>query len=132
MSRHGDSALVTIASGSALTAALALDSISGVSQDDNVVPQKIGMRLGGLIMPAAWTAANLTFQVSADGIAFADLHDKYDNEIVVTVTANNAYLFDLADWITFPWLKIRSGTSAVPVNQTASRGLTLLLRATGV
>jgi len=132
MSRHGNSATVSIASGAALTAALNLDMLSGVSQDDNVVSQKLGMRLGGIIMPSAWTAASLTFQVSADGTNFFDLHDKYDSEVAVTVTANNSYLLDLADWITFPYLKIRSGTSAAPVNQAATRSLILLLRATGV
>ena len=132
MSRHGDYAAATIASGAALTGALALDSISNVSQDGNVAPQKLGMRLGGIIMPSAWTVAGLSFQVSADGVNFFDLHDKYDSEITVPVVANTAYLLDIADWITLPYLKIRSGTSAVPVNQAASRTLTLLLRATGV
>jgi hypothetical protein len=132
MSRHGNSATVTIASGAALTAALNLDTLSGVAQDDSVVSQKLGMRLGGIIMPSAWTAANLTFQVSADGTNFFDLHDKYDNEIAVTVAASSGYLLDLADWMTFPYLKIRSGTAAAPVNQAATRNLVLLLRATGV
>jgi len=132
MSRHGNSATVTIASGTAITSVLTLDTIAGVAQDYSAAPQKTGMRLGGLIMPSAWTAANLTFQVSADGVSFVDLHDKYDNEVVVTVTANNGYLLDLADWITLPYLKIRSGTSAAPVNQVANRSLILLLRATGV
>lgn len=132
MSRHGNSAIITIASGTALSSALSLDVISGVPQNDSVAPQKVGMRLGGLMMPSAWTSAALTFQASADGVTFADLHDKYDNEITLTVSANNAYVLDLADWVTLPYLKIRSGTSAVPVNQSALRSLTLLLRATGV
>lgn len=132
MSRHGNSATISIASGSALSGAISLDTISGVPETYNAVSQKLGMRLGGIIMPAAWTAASLTFQVSADGVTFNDLRDKYDSEIAVTVNANNAYLLDLADWITFPWLKIHSGTSATPVNQAATRTLTLLLRATGV
>jgi hypothetical protein len=132
MSRHGNFATVTLNSGTALTAALALDTLSGVNENFQAVSQKQGMRLGGLIMPSAWTAASLSFQISADGVSFNDLRDKYDNEIVVTVTANNAYLFDLADWITFPFLKIRSGTAAAPINQAATRSLTLLLRATGV
>lgn len=132
MSRHGNSAAVVIANGAAITGALNLDTLSGVAQDGAVTPQKVGMRLGGLIMPASWTAASLTFQISADGVNFVDLRDKYDNEVTVTVAANMGYLLDLVDWVTLPYLKIRSGTAAAPVNQLASRTLTLLLRATGV
>lgn len=132
MSRHGNYATVTISSGTALTSALTLDTISGVTETFNAMSQKLGMRLGGIIMPSAWTAANLTFQVSADGISFHDLRDKYDAEVMVSVSANNGYVLDLADWLTLPYLKIRSGTAAAPVNQAATRTLTLLLRATGV
>ncbi|MEJ0062403.1 MAG: hypothetical protein WDO70_04180 [Alphaproteobacteria bacterium] len=132
MSRHGNYATATISSGASITGALNLDAISGVAEAGQAVSQKLGMRLGGIVMPAAWTAAGLTFQVSADGTSFFDLRDKNDNEVTMTVSAGKAYLLDLADWVTVPWIKIRSGASASAVNQGADRTLTLLLRATGV
>jgi hypothetical protein len=132
MSRHGNFATAIITTGTALSAAINLDTAAGVPENMQSISQRVGMRLGGIIMPPAWTAASLSFQISADGVTFADLRDRFDTEITATVTANNAYLFDLVDWVTFPWLRIRSGTAVTPVNQVASRTLTLLLRATGV
>lgn len=132
MSRHGNFATATITNGTALTGALNLDILANVPQDFAVTAQKQGMRLGGIIMPAGWTAANLTFQISADGVSFVNMYDKYGSEVVVAVAAGQGHVLDFADYITLPWLKIRSGTAATPVNQAADRSLTLLLRATGV
>lgn len=104
---------VTIDAGSALSAAVDLD----------------GVALVGIQMPASWTAANLTFQVSADGVTYADLYNQSGSEVVVTAAANRYIALDPTLFQGIRRLKIRSGTSGTPVNQAASRTLLLVTRA---
>lgn len=80
-------------------------------------------------MPAAWDAADLTFQVSLDGVTYSDLYDAYGSEYVVRASASRAILLNPVDFIGVRYLKVRSGTGAVPVNQTAARSITLTLLA---
>lgn len=86
-----------------------------------------------LIMPAAWTAANLTFQGSIDGDNFYDIYDQAGNEFAVPAAASR-YIggLDALCFGSFNYFKIRSGTSSVPVNQAADRVIRTVLRnATG-
>lgn len=80
-----------------------------------------GKRAVGLQMPAAWTAANLTFFVSLDGVTFQELYDGQGNEYTVIANAANYILLDPSVFGSFLWFKIQSGTTASPVNQAASR-----------
>lgn len=83
----------------------------------------------GLIMPAAWTAAALTFQASIDGDNFYDLYDQAGNEFNVPAAASRHIGgLDALAFGSFNYLKIRSGTAATPVNQGAARAITLILR----
>lgn len=87
----------------------------------------------GLIMPSAWTAAAITFQVAAamsNGAIspFGNLHD--DTGAEVTILAANVApdraitisSFMISNGLR-PWryIKIRSGTFVAPVAQTAER-----------
>lgn len=76
-------------------------------------------------LPAAWTAANLSFQVSADGVTWADLYDRDGQEYVAQAAAGRAILLPITDFVGIRHLKIRSGAAAAPVNQGAARTLTL-------
>lgn len=103
---------VTIAGGASLSGAIDLAT----------------QRLAGIAMPAAWTAANLTFQASTDGETFNDLYDWLGGEYTVQVGGPARHLqLPLADFLGLRHLRIRSGTAAAPVNQAASRTLTLVL-----
>lgn len=82
-------------------------------------------RLIAIQFPAAWTAAVLTFQVSMDGITYTDLYDSLGNEISVVVAANHGVALDVTLFAGWEFLKIRSGTGAVAVNQAADRALLL-------
>jgi hypothetical protein len=104
---------VTIASGA---------SLSGAARLPN------GHCLVGIVMPAAWTAANLTFQASEDGAAYANLYDKNGTEITVTAAASRYIELSPSDWCAVPFLKVRSGTAASAVNQAAARTITLVTR----
>ncbi len=82
----------------------------------------------GLIMPAAWDAADITFQVSYDGVKYVNLYDKTGAEAVYKTDAGAGIQigdFDLAPW---KYIKIRSGTVAVPVNQTDEREIQVVMK----
>ena len=110
-----NTATVTIASGAAgLSAAVFLGA---------KVPMAIDM-------PAGWVAASLTFQGSSDGVTYSDVHDEFGVEYVVVPVAGKRATIPPMDAMRLgPYIKIRSGTAAVPVNQTAERLLTVTTRA---
>lgn len=87
-----------------------------------------GVTLVGIQMPSAWDAANLTFQVSVDGSTFANLYDQAGSEVTVNASAGRYIVVDHLTFLGIRYLKVRSGTSAAPVNQTASRVLTVVVR----
>ena len=86
-----------------------------------------GYPIKGIIMPASWDTANLTFQASVDGTNWFNLYDDNGNEVVIQAAANRAIAIDsyAGSLAPFRYLKIQSGTSATPVNQTANRVLTV-------
>lgn len=84
-------------------------------------------RLFGIVMPAAWTAANLTFSVSVDGITYNNLVDDGGAEVTVTAAASQFIVMsNPPKWFGIRWLKVRSGTSATPVNQGADRIISIV------
>lgn len=83
--------------------------------------------LFALIMPAAWTAAVLTFSGSYDGTTFYNLYDETGTEISFTVDASRYVLISApAKFMGLKRLKVRSGTAGAAVNQAAERAITLL------
>ena len=106
-----------------------------------------GLRPHAVQIPATWTAANLTFQVASaltyavdsddlsgydagdDTSTWSNLYDAAGNEYVVVVSSAGSYIIlDPAAFDTVRYLKIRSGTASVPVNQAETRVLTLIAR----
>jgi hypothetical protein len=81
--------------------------------------------LAGIVMPAAWTAAVMTFDVSADNATFVPL--KYAGaEVSLTVAASEGHSVDTSVFLGWRYLKVRSGTFATTVNQAAARTITLI------
>lgn len=76
-----------------------------------------------IVMPAAWDAADLTFQVSDDGgTTFRNLYWDWGPEMVVDAAA--ARVIELSPFVLMhhiDQIKVRSGTAGVPVAQTADR-----------
>jgi hypothetical protein len=102
---------VTISSGASLAAA-------GLDIQDRAIV--------GIDMPAAWTTANLTFQTSDDNSTFQDLYDETGSEYTVTAApARNIVLVNSLP-MGHRYVKVRSGTSASAVVQTADRVLKVL------
>lgn len=91
--------------------------------------------LVGIVMPAAWTAADLTFQGSVDGTTFDELTAS-DLTAAGTVATLQVHSPAAAQFIGLDpaklrgvnQLKVRSGTSGTPVAQGADRVLTLIVR----
>jgi len=96
-------------------------------------PINLGAKvLCAIIMPAAWTAAALTFQASDDGgNTWYSVYDDQGNEVTIASAAVNAssrISMDPSNFAGIDFIKIRSGTTAAPVNQGAACTLTLVAR----
>ena len=104
---------VTIANGESLSTAANLDRLA----------------LVGIVLPSSWTAASLTFQAceTYDG-TYVDLYDTGGTEVECQAVASRWIAIAPQDFLSARYLKVRSGTSAVPVNQGAARTITLVLR----
>ena len=87
-----------------------------------------GTTLAGYIMPASWTAADITFQVSVDGTNFYNLYDQYGNEVRHTVSTSRFVALTPSDMAGVRYVKFRSGTSGSAVTQGSSRAITLVAR----
>jgi len=82
-------------------------------------------------MPAQWTPANLSFQMSNDGVVFEDLFDAVGKEIMVNVMPGTVARLS-GNWVTAPaYLRFRSGTRDRPVVQAADRVFGVTLQETG-
>lgn len=79
-------------------------------------------RLVAIQMPAAWTAANLTFQGSMDGATYCDMYDNSGTEVNIPAGASQ---YILIPDLKAAWIKVRSGTTGTPVNQGADRVIQL-------
>lgn len=88
-----------------------------------------GKTLVGIWMPANWTAADLTFQASPDGGAsWGELQDGANNAIDLKIAASEFIQIDPTKWRGVRSIKVRSGTSGSPVNQTDAMAISLLIR----
>lgn len=101
------------------------------------------LQLGGavpcaLVLPAAWTAANITFLGSVDGINYGAIFDgdagsESEYKLTTTYTAqaggeNRAIPMNPDRFQGYNYIKLRSGTQAVAVAQGAARTIQVGLR----
>ena len=99
-------------------------SISSVAK----LSEAVHWHVVGVEVPAAWTAAVLTFQSSHDGTTYQDVHTESAEYSITALQGTNIGLNpDRLDHALF--IKVRSGTSSSPVAQGADRVVQLLLRA---
>jgi hypothetical protein len=85
----------------------------------------------GFVAPAAWTAAALNAEVSVDGVTWSTA--AYDSAGAAvgswsSITAGAGYAFDLNGMIPWRYIRLRSGTSGVPVAQGADRVFSVIQR----
>lgn len=114
MKRNVKAETATIANGESLSDAVAIGSGS----------------VAALHLPAAWTAAALTFQGSVDGgVTYGNIYDDGVERTIASasIVASRILSLDQRDWEGFTHIKIRSGTAATPVNQGAARAILVAL-----
>jgi len=88
-----------------------------------------GHVLVAIQMPSTWTAADLTFQVSLDGVTFNNLYDSTGAEVAIKAAASQVVAIkDPALMWHSGKIKLRSGTAALAVDQTAARAIKLATR----
>lgn len=82
-----------------------------------------------ITMPAGWTPANLTFQISSDGNGYNDIYDVHGKPITVNVVPGSAVRVPI-EWSTMlGFLKLRSGTRDFPVEQEERREFAVAIEA---
>lgn len=106
----------------------ALDVVIALNGNLSGAAELKGSALVGIVMPAAWDTANLTFQASYDGTTYNNVYDSSGNEVTVTAAASRFIQISPAAWSSVAYLKVRSGTSGTPVTQTAARTIKLVVR----
>lgn len=74
-----------------------------------------------LTMPARWSDAVVTFQLSTDGIGFNDLYDSDGREIAIPVIGGAAYLVPAYFAGAIAFIKFRSGSTSRPITQAEQR-----------
>ena len=87
--------------------------------------------LVGMMMSAGWDAASMTFQISFDnGVTWQNLWDDSGNEVTLAPTSPAGKYMALSPdpYGGIEFIKVRSGTSGSPVNQTADRDISLITR----
>jgi hypothetical protein len=97
------------------------ESLSGAVDLDELVPVRIDM-------PATWTAASLTFQVSDDNSTFRNLYDATVEVRATSAAASVAIALDPILFAATRYIKVRSGTSGTPVSQGGARTVTIIAR----
>jgi len=84
-----------------------------------------GDQLVRITMPADWTIAPLTVQLSTDGQFFNDVFHADGRELQLTVTAGAAIIVPADVSMAIAFIKLRSGTREHPVPQPAERKFAL-------
>ena len=89
----------------------------------------LGFPLVGILMPAAWTAADITLKAAPDAAAnVASVYDEAGTEINLKGAASQLIAIPLTKLTGLRYVQVRSGTAALAVNQAANRVLGLVVR----
>jgi hypothetical protein len=70
-----------------------------------------------ITVPQEYTKANMSFQVSSDGIGYNDLYDTQGNEITIVAKPDSGIVIGERWGRVFGFIKLRSGTASHPVKQ---------------
>jgi len=107
-----------IISGPAIASGQSLSSVLDLSQKTTGIKR--------ITLPAQWSSAWLTFQISQDGAVYSDLYWPTGGLVVVTVVPGSTIVTDPAVWGA-AFFKFRSGSPTNPIVQTATRNFTCVV-----
>ena len=107
-----DTKTATIANGASLSDAVDLTGLSVI----------------GIVMPATWTTATLSFQGSHDGSTYQELKDEFDTLLSYNPLVACNRSVDPTHLLPWRYIKVRSGTAASAVNQGGARIITFIVR----
>ena len=112
----------------AMTVLTATIAAGGSLSNAALIPDDHELRR--IIVPAGWTLAPLTFQLSVDDISYNDVFDQSGREMQYPITPGTVVIIELKFRIVGSYLKLRSGTREHPVTQPAARafGLGLVIK----
>lgn len=85
----------------------------------------------GFITPPVWTTAAIDIEVSPDNVTwFSNMYDSSGvvTGIYLTPVVSSGYTVDALALIPYRYIRFRSGTTAVPVNQAAARTISVITR----
>ena len=82
----------------------------------------------GVITDSAWDTNAMTFQASADGTNFFNLHNAGTEISFAGVTASKYNIIDPALMMGVRAIKVRSGTGAAAVNQVGDTVVTIVIK----
>lgn len=85
----------------------------------------------GFVTPTVWTAAALTLEVSLDNVTWISTIFNSTSTAAGSypaITVSSGYAFDVNAMLPWRYVRFRSGTSAVPVNQAAARSFSVIAR----
>lgn len=106
---------------------------NGAAVSDAFDISKLQMLCAAVLVPSAWTAADIGFEVSIDGVTWVSLHDDEGNRIKITGVVTNAsrlYIAPAKSWAlgAFPYVRIVSlnTSNGANINQGADRTVILV------
>ena len=86
----------------------------------------------GVALPSGWTSANLTIEVSFNnsdwiGLVYNSASPSSQINVVDTPVPSAFHSVDATGTISFRYVRVRSGTTAAPVNQVSERAVSLMM-----
>jgi hypothetical protein len=104
-------------------------NIDAGSAESNVIGLE-GRFIVGLITPLDWDSAVATIMISGEGDNYYDLFDARGNEFVFNITPGVMIYVDHEIFLMAKYIRLRSGTRAKPVEQSAVRRFSLVVSGT--
>ena len=99
---------------------------SGASLSDTLNIE--GANVEGIFFPATITGSVLSFKVGYDSGSMVNLLDVNGIEVTIPIQAGKAVMLPYAMLRAWPFLAVRSGTSASPTSQGAAREIRMTTR----
>ena len=105
-----------------------LPVVFGASSTASGVVNLENLHIIGIVMPATWTAAGITFLTSVDNVTYNTTTDVNATEISISVSASKHVVVNPTTVPSARYVKLQSGTTSVTVTQVSATTLTLVCR----